>query len=309
MEDRDKIFVPPHWIEGDKTFEELRKANLLENFVGESALNTAKNMSPEAKEAIFKELAQLNYLQTSSETFDGPEYPDGLDSEGFPGGDERFNIQADSEKAEPKITSQDKATQVAQNLLVQQAKIQKDKLLEMIAEGPDKYRLAKLKSPELAYGPDDTTLMVEEFHQKFDLHECLDNMPHVPNAKLALLRIQCLTEEVAELAHAFGKEDLVGILDALTDIQYFLDGTYLLCGLESVKLQAMAEVHRSNLTKLGLDGKAIKDASGRVSKPAHYQRPDLGKVLDDYKKNRLMSCYGTGGLTDREKRKLVKRKK
>lgn len=97
----------------------------------------------------------------------------------------------------------------------------------------DEQRLEQLKL-EKSYSVDDTTLMVEEFHRKFYLTEVLDNRPQIPSPKLCLLRIQCLTEEIAELAHAFGKGDLVEVLDALTDIQYFLDGTYLLCGLEGV---------------------------------------------------------------------------
>ncbi len=122
--------------------------------------------------------------------------------------------------------------------------------------------------------------MVQEFHETFELWEQIKEYPTIPTAKVALLRIQTLIEEVGELALAFGNGDMPKVLDGLTDIQYFLDGTYIACGLASLKDDAMAEVHRSNLTKLDEDGKPIINAAGRVVKGPNYEPPRLELLLD-----------------------------
>ncbi len=89
-----------------------------------------------------------------------------------------------------------------------------------------------------------TTLeMVHEFHVAFQLLDQLVDRPGIPDAKVRLLRVQCLTEEISEFAHAIGKEDRVEVLDALTDIQYFLDGAYLIFGLQDEKIDGQPHVH------------------------------------------------------------------
>lgn len=79
----------------------------------------------------------------------------------------------------------------------------------------------------------------------------------------------------------FGTPDIVEIADALTDILYFVYGS----GLEyGVDLDAcFEEVQRSNLSKLGEDGKPIYRADGKVMKSNLYQRPKLDLVLRDQK--------------------------
>lgn len=39
------------------------------------------------------------------------------------------------------------------------------------------------------------------------------------------------------------------------------------------------EIHRSNLSKLGVDGRPVKRADGKVAKGPNYFRPDIAKVL------------------------------
>lgn len=97
---------------------------------------------------------------------------------------------------------------------------------------------------------------------------------------VALLRIQLLTEEVGELAEAFLTEDLEAAGDALTDIQYVLDGTYLAVGLDGVKEEMFDAVHAANMAKLDENGKPIIGPSGRVVKPEGWTPPDLGAVIN-----------------------------
>lgn len=128
-----------------------------------------------------------------------------------------------------------------------------------------------------------TTLdMVQEFHEVFGLDDHTHDEPGIPSAAVCLTRIQGITEEVAELAHAMGKGDVVEALDALTDIQYFLDGTYLALGLGDFKHPAMVEVHRSNMTKLDENGRPIRDASGRVVKGPNYEPPKLEELFSPW---------------------------
>lgn len=96
---------------------------------------------------------------------------------------------------------------------------------------------------------------------------------------LLFIRLQLCQEELAELAEAMLERDIIGCLDALTDMTYVADGTYLTLGLGHYKLAALAEVHSSNMSKLGEDGKPIISEAGRVVKGPNYRRPDLKSVL------------------------------
>jgi predicted HAD superfamily Cof-like phosphohydrolase len=59
-----------------------------------------------------------------------------------------------------------------------------------------------------------------------------------------------------------------------------LDGAYLAFGMGHLKQKAFEEVHRSNMSKLGEDGKPIKRIpDGKILKGPNYFPPDLKKVL------------------------------
>jgi len=122
----------------------------------------------------------------------------------------------------------------------------------------------------------DIAAAVSEFH-------CAFNLPvrETPGAEidesLARLRIVLLEEEVDEFMAASEKRDLVGIADALADIVYVVYGTALTYGID---LNAVLhEVHRSNMSKLGSDGKPILRDDGKVIKSGQYFRPDIAAVL------------------------------
>jgi len=119
--------------------------------------------------------------------------------------------------------------------------------------------------------------MVREFHVAF--RQPILDKPDVFDKKVNRLRLSLLDEELCELESALDAGDVVGTLDALTDLQYVLDGAYLSLGLSHLKDAALAEVHRSNLSKLDSEGKPTYREDGKVTKGPRYSPPDLAAVI------------------------------
>lgn len=127
---------------------------------------------------------------------------------------------------------------------------------------------------------------VQIFHETYGLPVATE--PTLADEKTQNLRVNLLAEEVQELKEALENNDLVEVLDALTDIQYVLDGAYLSFGLQDMKEIAFAEVQRSNMSKLGEDGKPIRrESDGKVMKGPNYSAPDLKSLLDKHIKEKL----------------------
>jgi predicted HAD superfamily Cof-like phosphohydrolase len=124
-----------------------------------------------------------------------------------------------------------------------------------------------------------TTLeQVQEFHETYGLP--VEAAPKIDDEKTNALRINLLAEELEELKEALAVGDVVEVLDALTDLQYVLDGAYLSFGLHGVKTAAFDEVHRSNMSKLGEDGKPIRrPEDGKVMKGPNYFKPDISQFV------------------------------
>jgi predicted HAD superfamily Cof-like phosphohydrolase len=122
----------------------------------------------------------------------------------------------------------------------------------------------------------DVAAAVAEFHDSFGLP-----VRKSPGAEidhdLARLRIDLLEEEVSEFVTASQKEDLVGIADALADIAYVIYGTALTYGIDLDSV--LREVHSSNMSKLGGDGKPLLRDDGKVIKSERYFPPDISSVL------------------------------
>ena len=79
------------------------------------------------------------------------------------------------------------------------------------------------------------------------------------------------------LEDANENKDLVGVADALTDLLYVVYGAGHAYGLD---LDAcFREVQRSNMSKLGEDGKPIYRDDGKVLKGPDYSEPDIKSVL------------------------------
>ena len=89
--------------------------------------------------------------------------------------------------------------------------------------------------------------LVAEFHRTFK-HPVLAE-PSIPDDKRTKLRIDLLTEELEELEESIRAKDIVGIADALCDIQYVLSGAILEFGLGRKFKELFEEVQRSNMSK------------------------------------------------------------
>ena len=101
--------------------------------------------------------------------------------------------------------------------------------------------------------------------------------PELADHKTAMLRLKLILEEYEELEDAVTEGHLVGIADALTDILYVTYGAGAAYGIDLDK--CFEEVHNSNMSKLGEDGKPIYREDGKVMKGPNYWEPDLLKVL------------------------------
>lgn len=101
--------------------------------------------------------------------------------------------------------------------------------------------------------------------------------PELPSIDTQALRYDLINEELKELFQAMGEKDIVGIADALTDILYVTYGAGHAFGIDLDK--CFLEVQRSNMSKLGPDGKPIYREDGKVMKGPNYKEPDLHSVL------------------------------
>ncbi len=93
----------------------------------------------------------------------------------------------------------------------------------------------------------DSINLVAEFHKTFKhpiLHE-----PAIPDENRCKLRVALLAEELKEMEVAILEKDLVGIADALCDLQYVLSGAILEFGLGEKFKALFEEVQRSNMSK------------------------------------------------------------
>lgn len=120
--------------------------------------------------------------------------------------------------------------------------------------------------------------MVKEFEESFG--RPINDKPCIDDYSLVQLRMDLLNEEVKELSDALIAQDKVEVLDALCDIQYILDGTFLELGFWKVKQIAFEEVHNSNMSKLGADGKPIYREDGKIMKGPNFFRPNLKQFVD-----------------------------
>ena len=119
---------------------------------------------------------------------------------------------------------------------------------------------------------------VTEFHNAFRL-----NVEYKPKSDISTeiteLRYNLMKEENEEYLQAVKSNDLIEIGDALGDMLYILCGTIISHGFQD-KIEAIFdEIQRSNMSKLGSDGKPIYREDGKVLKGPNYFKPDIEKVL------------------------------
>ena len=102
--------------------------------------------------------------------------------------------------------------------------------------------------------------------------------PEFPNDKIIQLRYDLIKEELDELQNAAKTRNLKEIADALTDILYVTYGAGHAYGINLDK--CFAEVQRSNMSKLGKDGKPIYNEKGKVMKGPQYFEPNLKQFVE-----------------------------
>ena len=99
-----------------------------------------------------------------------------------------------------------------------------------------------------------------------------------PSEKIIKLRLNLIQEELDEFDQALKNKDLKEVADALTDILYVTYGAGHAFGIDLDK--CFEEVQRSNMSKLGEDGKPIYNEKGKVMKGPKYFQPDLRKFIE-----------------------------
>ncbi len=101
--------------------------------------------------------------------------------------------------------------------------------------------------------------------------------PSLSSDKINNLRINLIEEELKEFKEALTKKDLKEVADALTDILYVTYGAGHAFGINLDN--CFDEVQKSNMSKLGDDGKPIYNKQGKVMKGPNYFEPNLKKFL------------------------------
>ena len=143
---------------------------------------------------------------------------------------------------------------------------------------------------------DDPEALVRRFHHVYGLPVRTDG-PGLERESLTM-RMSLIAEEFAELVGAVygeaargeveaayeraaaaddGRRDTVEAADALADLVYVVYGMALETGIDLAAV--LAEVQRSNMSKLGADGKPIYREDGKVLKGPGYFPPDIVGVL------------------------------
>jgi predicted HAD superfamily Cof-like phosphohydrolase len=149
---------------------------------------------------------------------------------------------------------------------------------------------------------------VREFHSAFG--HPVNDTPQIPPLASRILSVKLVIEEALEYAEASAvdvfvvaddvdgveimlnlcerdelifeestrlKPDINEAADALGDLRVVIDGGNLRWGLPQEEI--LYEVHRSNMSKLGEDGKPIYREDGKILKGPNFTPPDIKGIL------------------------------
>lgn len=96
--------------------------------------------------------------------------------------------------------------------------------------------------------------------------------------RLEILRWKMISEEYDEACdESEAANDPANMLKELADLVYVTYGYAATYGWDLDK--AVRRVHQSNMSKLGVDGKPLKDPTGKVMKGPNYRKPDLTDLI------------------------------
>ncbi len=119
---------------------------------------------------------------------------------------------------------------------------------------------------------------VEEFHKAFGLGVS-EEMKADLGTRINELRFNLMDEENKEYLEAAANNDMVEVADALGDMLYILCGT-ISHGMQHKIEAVFEEIQRSNMSKLGADGKPIYREDGKVLKGPNYFKPNIKTILE-----------------------------
>ena len=119
---------------------------------------------------------------------------------------------------------------------------------------------------------DDVRIFMQTFGQEVKIKA------KFPKEKIVKLRYDLIKEELNELQNAIKTKNLKEIADALTDILYVTYGAGHAYGIDLDK--CFGEVQKSNMSKLGEDGKPIYNKKGKVMKGSKYFEPNLKQFIE-----------------------------
>jgi predicted HAD superfamily Cof-like phosphohydrolase len=119
---------------------------------------------------------------------------------------------------------------------------------------------------------------VKLFHETYGLGVSTEMKADLGTLKNEL-RFNLMKEENEEYLEAVQNNDIVEIADALGDMLYILCGTILEHGLQHKIEAVFDEIQRSNMSKLGSDGKPIYREDGKVMKGPNYFKPNFEAIL------------------------------
>ena len=117
--------------------------------------------------------------------------------------------------------------------------------------------------------------LVGDFMEAFGQDVQLE--PTWPDFNTRELRLELIAEELDELSDAVADRDMIQIADALTDLLYVIYGAGHSFGIDLD--ECFQEVHASNMSKLGENGRPIHREDGKVMKGPGYFEPDLEGIL------------------------------
>lgn len=139
--------------------------------------------------------------------------------------------------------------------------------------GSPGYYLSPVKQLLLERNAAPVAAMLYEFHTVYGATVHFDDAA----IRDKELRIKLISEEYKEVMEAFEKDDLTNLAKELADLIYVIYGTALACGFDLDNV--FREVHRSNMSKLGEDGRPIYREDGKVLKGPNYFEPDVQGCL------------------------------
>lgn len=93
------------------------------------------------------------------------------------------------------------------------------------------------------------------------------------------LREELMKEELKETMDGIRSGDMVEAADGLGDLIYVVVGTAVELGIDLIPV--LQEIQRSNMSKLGDDGKPIQRQDGKTLKGPNFSPPDIESVLEE----------------------------